>query len=169
MRKLKNRILTTLGVAILSTGIIPVSAFAADEATEYADLTLQYESPTRFTLSIPAVVDITNGNCIGLSSCDIASDREVFVRLSSSSFNENGGVTMTSINNQNKTINVTLYNYLNEALSTSNPTLCVFNDENSSYSTFFYSQCTDSGVTAGKYRTTVSIEAGVRDRQQSEN
>ena len=74
---------------------------------------------------------------------------------------------MSQINNESKTINVTIYNYLNEALSTSNPLLCVFNDTvGGDYSTFFYGQCTDSNVQAGKYRSTVTVEAGVRDKQQ---
>lgn len=165
MNKLRKRIMATLGVAALTVSIFSSSVFAAEEITECADVTLQYESPTTYTLSIPAVVDITNGNCLGLSDANIASDKEVFVRLSSSNFNESGGVTMSHINNESKTINITLYNYLNEALNTSNPLLCVFNEADSSYSTFFYGQCNDSNVQAGKYRSTVTIEVGVRDRQ----
>lgn len=85
MKKLKNRILATLGVAVLTTGIFPCSAFAADEATEFTEMTIQYENPSTFMLSIPAVVDITSGNCIGITNVNLASDKEVFVRLSSSS------------------------------------------------------------------------------------
>lgn len=167
MKKLKNRILATLGVAVLTTGMFPCSAFAEEIATEFSDMTIQYESPSTFTLSIPATVDITSGNCLGVTNANLASDKEIFVRLGSSSFNENGGVTMSQINNESKTINVTIYNYLNEALSTSNPLLCVFNDTvGGDYSTFFYGQCTDSNVQAGKYRATVTVEAGIRDKQQ---
>jgi hypothetical protein len=170
MKRIRNLVLSLLGVTIMTVGIFPTSAFASyEDFTESAEITLQYEEPTTYTLSIPSVIDITSGNCISLSNANIASDKEVYVNVCQSSFNDNGGITMTQTNGSTDTINVTLYNHLNQPLSTSNPLLCVFNEtEPSGYSTFFYGECQTTNVMAGKYRATVEIEVGVRDYQKDE-
>lgn len=167
MNNLRKRITTLLGTVLISASLFPVSVFA-EEYIEGAEATLQYTQMSTYTLNIPAILDITNGNCIGFYDANIGSDQEVYCRVSQANFNSNDAISMTHIDNSERSIDVTLYNYLNEPLSSSNTLLCVYDGSENlgDYSTWFYGiPNTSENIQAGKYRASVWLEVGVRTKQ----